>query len=548
MDEQQIKEDVQQFNKEYAQLLNGETILPDTLAAAYDIVCCLSSHAYSETFMVRAKPDGKSFVLRVTEDKDGAGNAESDVLTELDHNCIPKLVASVSEGGKCFIVREYFDGQTLSDIMKPGRMFSDAETMSIAAQLCDILGYLHQRPKPIIYRDLKPHNIIISPDGIVRLIDFDIARRYDATASTDTQYYGTKEFSPPEQFGYAQTDARTDVYALGMLMLYMLTGRADLNAIHRVKNIALRKIIVTSTQFAPKDRLADMQKFKSRLNNAGKMSRRIRIKRAAGLVGLCVACIAAGFVLGRYVDTTQSPAMTEIYAATANVTFETPLIDEAVRLALAKGPNDTIEYQELATIETLQIWGDAAYQADEDMKLSYNKGFTDVEVYFGDYDGESHQVTRGNIVSLEEISLLKNLRRLDIVMQNIDDLSPIADLPLEELNIAGNAISDLSPLAGMNTLVHLNIDYNPVEDITPVAQLGNLVLFSASDTVIADVTPLGGLYHLEYLYINNARISDVSPLDKLQLVNCFLENNQITDASALNVTDMLSVEGNPAAG
>ena len=546
MDELKIKNDAHDFNTQYNAYIQRETTLPDILAQEYNVVSCLVSSNHSEIFKIHSKLDGEIYLLKITDDSIVNERREDDILRELNHHLIPKLIVSRNQDGKRYIVREYFEGQTLADIVTQGRLFTNTETTSIALQLCDILEYLHNRPKPIIYRDLKPQNIIISSDGIVKLIDFDIARRYDASVDTDTQYYGTKEFSPPEQFGYAQTDARTDVYALGVLMVYMLTGSADLNRISFIENKLLRKIITICTQFAPKDRYLNMHVLKKNLELARKSSRTVRTRHIAGAALLSVVCLTAGFFAGLYFVKIDGTSSAEVYSANAIVKFESPLIDQAVRRALDKASADSIYYYELAEVENIRIWGDDVYESSQTLYLGYDKGLTNVQVYFGGYDGESRPVERGGITSLEEISLLKNLKELDMVMQGITDLSPLEGLPLEKLNIAGNQVSDLSPLGKMDTLVYLNLDYNPVADIFPLSSLIYLVNLSASDTLVEDVSPLGGLYYLEYLYINNARIKNVSALAELELTNCFLQNNQIEDTSMLSVSEILNADGNPA--
>ena len=93
--------------------------------------------------------------------------------------------------------------------------------------LCGVLGYLHSRqPNPIIYRDMKPANIMLQPDGTLKLIDFGIAREYKQESGADTTYIGTKGYAAPEQFGRAQTDSRTDIYALGVTMYHLITGKS----------------------------------------------------------------------------------------------------------------------------------------------------------------------------------------------------------------------------------------------------------------------------------------------------------------------------------
>lgn len=546
MDASKSEKDGLLFNTQYISYIKQEVIenLPSEIAKTYDIVDCLSAGAVSETFRARAINSGIMTILKVTNISGDEIRREDTLLTELDHPHIPKLIESIADQDKLYVVREYFDGQSLDELLSAGRIFSYAETFDIAQKLCDIFIYLHSRPQPIIYRDLKPQNIIITAEADVKLVDFDIARKYCVSADTDTQYYGTKEYSPPEQFGYAQTDARTDVYALGVLIVYMLTGSTDLNDIRNIGNTSLQKLLVKSTQFSPKDRFANMMALKKQLESVRKKLQR-RTKKTVCVTLIAVACLAAAFLVGMFFERYSVFSTLNVISSTTTVSFESALIDQAVRFALNKGTEEPIYSAELDAVEVVQIWGNDVYASGHTLRLAYAPGFSDVRVYFGNYNGESRPVRRGGITSLEELARLKNLKQLDIVMQQITDISPLKGLPLERLNIAGNRITDLSAIENMHTLVELNIDYNPVSDILPLSTLYYLVSLDASDTLIEDVTALAGLYYLKFLYINDAHIKDVSALADLELVNCFLENNKIKDVSPHEGTENLNVEGNP---
>ena len=546
-DSEKISNDIRLFEAQYISQLQFEIgfRFPDFILDKYQIIACLSSRKESETYTVVGKFSGETYILKVLPAEKGAARREDEVLRELAHPHIPRLIDTVQTGSKVYVVRQYFEGYPLSASLSGGRTYTIAETLDIALKLCGILEYLHGRPCPIIYRDIKPQNIIVSPEGDVKLIDFDIARQFDSSATSDTQYYGTREYSPPEQYGFAQTDARTDVYALGMLMIHMLTGSPDQMRLSRINDAFLRRILKTCTEFAPKDRFAEIRTLAGKLEAIKRKSVR-RVGRLMLLVLTIAVCLGAGFWFGVYMERNRVIPEIITYSADSTIVFESDLIDEAVRMALDKTHDESIYYRELAQVVAIRIWGQSVHPGEQDLTLGYDPGFTDVAAYVGDYSGERLPVSRGDIQSLEEIGLLSNLKELDMVMEQISDISPLKGLPLERLNLAGNRITDLSPLVGMNTLVSLNIDYNPVSDLAPVGSLHYLNELNASDTLIEDVSPLGELYYLDYLYINNARVKDVTPLRNLELINCFLQNNEIQDISPLHVEN-LHVEGNPGA-
>jgi serine/threonine-protein kinase len=156
---------------------------------------------------------------------------EAAMLARLRHAHLPRVSDRFEEDGKHFLVMEYIHGQTLGAVIRQagGRLPLD-QALDYADQLCDVLAYLHSQQPPIIYRDLKPTNVMIVPPEYgsrqpqLVLIDFGIARFYRPGGNSDTAVYGTIGYAPPEQYGRGQTDARTDIYALGVLLHHALTG------------------------------------------------------------------------------------------------------------------------------------------------------------------------------------------------------------------------------------------------------------------------------------------------------------------------------------
>lgn len=153
--------------------------------------------------------------------------AEADMLAELDHPNLPRITHCFSERGRQYIVMDLVEGKTIEKLLKeaPEHRLSLQETLNIASQLTAVLSFLHSHHPPIIFRDLKPANIMLTPRGVVKLIDFGIARFFQQGKKSDTRALGTPGYAAPEQYGKGQSDARTDIYAMGATLHECLTGR-----------------------------------------------------------------------------------------------------------------------------------------------------------------------------------------------------------------------------------------------------------------------------------------------------------------------------------
>ena len=275
---------------------------PPGFLEEYDIMECLSEYNGIDTFLVQNQK-GESFVAKCYDRSLWTLSDKSDLLAGLDHKGLPRHRASF-ENEKTFVtIREYVEGIPLNRYAGENDL-SEKEVIRICIELCDILSYLHHRPEPVIHRDIKPQNIIIRPDGSLVLIDFDIARVYQFGRETDTMFFGTRAYAPPEQYGFSQTDARTDIYALGILLRWMLTGSTRENKKIKIYR-PLDRIIRKATEFAPEDRFSDADHVRKALQASNPRSQRIRM--AAGfLCGLAVVCLLGygGWRLYRYITYT----------------------------------------------------------------------------------------------------------------------------------------------------------------------------------------------------------------------------------------------------
>lgn len=137
---------------------------------------------------------------------------------------VPAVKDCVADDGKLIVVEEYVQGRSLKQVLDEQGLLNEEQAYNIAVQLADILVRLHQLEPAIVHRDIKPSNIIIEKNGHVNLIDFNAARHVNADKNEDTRMLGTVYFAAPEQFGFGQSDERTDIYGLGATINYIMTG------------------------------------------------------------------------------------------------------------------------------------------------------------------------------------------------------------------------------------------------------------------------------------------------------------------------------------
>lgn len=190
--------------------------------------------------------------------------AETDILKKLNHPNLPSIIDVIDTDDSFIIIMDYIQGNSLNKALEEYGAQPQEEVIVWAKQLCDVLGYLHSRTPAIIYRDMKPANVMLKPDGNVTLIDFGTAREFKEKNLADTTCLGTVGYAAPEQFGgMGQTDARTDIYCLGATLYHLVTGMNPCEPPYEIKPIreinpglsgGLERIILKCTQRDPNDR------------------------------------------------------------------------------------------------------------------------------------------------------------------------------------------------------------------------------------------------------------------------------------------------------
>ncbi len=204
--------------------------------------------------------------------------AEARILSRLNHPNLPAFTDFFTEGTRHFLVMEFVDGNTLEELLEANHgPFSERRVLGWARQLCDVLEYLHGQQPPIIFRDLKPGNIMLTRGGRIKLIDFGIARLFRASGAQDTQLLGTPGFAPPEQYGSAQTDERSDIYSLAMTLFQLMTdainengfGLKDVHFNYPHISPPVARVLEKATALKPDDRYQSIVVFRRALLGIG---------------------------------------------------------------------------------------------------------------------------------------------------------------------------------------------------------------------------------------------------------------------------------------
>lgn len=253
---------------------------------------------------VRKSPDRDSGLPRQSLAK------ETDLLKKLKHPNLPGIADVIDSDENFLIVMDYIEGNTLERLLHEGGPQPQEKVACWALQLCGVLDYLHTRQPPVIYRDLKPSNIMLKSDGNIVLIDFGTAREFKEENTADTCSLGTNGYAAPEQFGgRGQTDARTDIYCLGTTMYHLLTGHNPSDPPYELYPITkwnpglstgMERIIQKCTRKDPDCRYQTARELRNDLERYADLDAqarrhyRARLKLFTVVAGLSVVCVASG--------------------------------------------------------------------------------------------------------------------------------------------------------------------------------------------------------------------------------------------------------------
>ncbi|MBQ1350065.1 MAG: serine/threonine protein kinase [Ruminococcus sp.] len=297
--------------------------LGDVIDGKYEILRELGRGGMSIVYLAMDKRLNKQWAIKeFRKDKDDENRRvalesllkEANIMKKLDHPTLPRIVDIIDQDSTIYIVMDYIEGESLNKVLDAyGAQPQDA-VIEWAKQLSEVLDYLHTRKPPVIYRDMKPANIMLKPDGTIRLIDFGIAREYKEGSTGDTEIIGTRGYAAPEQFGEkGQTDARTDIYSLGVTLYHLVTGKNPAEPPYEIYPIrhwnpnlssGLEWLIQKCTQLNPNDRFQSCAEVIYVLNNLDKFVSTYKHKLRSKLnwfiasVSVTLVCALAGTTMG----------------------------------------------------------------------------------------------------------------------------------------------------------------------------------------------------------------------------------------------------------
>lgn len=331
--------------------------------------------------------------------------AETDLLKKLNHPHLPSIIDVIDCDDTFLIVMDYIEGNPLSKALETSGAQNQDDVIEWAKQLCDVLGYLHSRKPPIIYRDMKPSNVMLKPDGNVMLIDFGTAREFKSTSVADTTCLGTQGYAAPEQFGgHGQTDARTDIYCLGATMYHLVTGHNPATPPYEMYPIrqwnpmlssGLEEIILKCTQRNPEDRyqscaelLYAFDHYKDLdIENKKVQSFKWKTFLASFIMTIVMLVGTIGFSAGL---TVQTSSTYESYIANGDSAVSQDAAEKYYLDAINVDPANPLAYQKLLerctsdsklSEDEYNTIKDAIYEHEDELKSKYPSEYADNVAY-----------------------------------------------------------------------------------------------------------------------------------------------------------------------
>ena len=504
--------------------------LPEDMQEHWTVYECLKESEDSSTFLVKETATGILCVLKWGRNRQAEFlRNEMEIMEKMADrklSGIPKTYRIFEENGEVYLVREYIEGMSLAQMVLQKGGISEAEICRISRKICQTAEQFQNPDEPMIHRDIKPENIVVTLGGEVVFIDFGTMRSYKKDGSRDTFVVGTRGTAAPEQYGYTQTDQRTDVYAIGQTMLYMVSESYEMNQLSECAvSRRMKKIIEKACSFEPDKRYGDAAQLRRAVEKCQANNRKKVYKKAGAVFGL----IAAGYILAIFspdgtvienkrIETAEQSAAEE--QIQAEIIFREELIEEAVRKELGLSKTDKITASMLENVRKLRIVGKEILD-DEDTFWGEGRHVDGKDSSFGS--------VRGNITDLSDLAQMVNLEELALCNQKIEDISGLKELPLKKLYLSKNMITDFSVLLNLIDLDTLCIMENPAENLSVIGECTGILRLNIQGMNLTDIDFLKNL-SLDYLDMSNMEVENniFEPLTEMKKLDtlCMCDVNE----------------------
>ncbi len=536
---------VKDFLQQYSEVRN-QIELPRFLKN-YHVVSCVYERTEKSCYLVANRETDEKYLLKIRNCKD-----DRNVL-ELEHQRICELAQAFpeeyktslywKENGTEYLLKSYIQGVDLEKYQEKNRVLSVQEILRIVIGICEETTKLHALMPPVLHRDIKPKNLIIDYRGKVHLIDFETSRYYKENKVKDTVFFGTEGNAAPEQYGYCQTDVRTDVYGIGKVLEFLYNENAGCQTGERLIYRKIQKIIQKAIAFDPAHRYQSISELQCVLEKVMHKVDERHLAKKLRIIGVVEAAAAiflifvAFFIAAEFHKETKDAEPEKDGAQAISEQSKTgspdkePVTEDLSEEPIESGAGETnwlldggikdaietvlgkeeIAEEDYARITRLVVIGNQIYGMDADLEiLTEERRQREFDSYY----------IKGGIKDLSELSKMKNLKEVFLCDQNITDIRPLAGLPIESLYLAGNQIEDFSVVETLEQLRVLSIADNPISVLPDISKCRYL------ETMILDENTYENLDFLEdstvgTLYICNAYVNndDFSVLGRIPNLN-----------------------------
>lgn len=332
------------------------------LGGVYRILDELGRGGNGTVYLARHERAGRLWAVKEIPKSGNRLIMEAEFLKRLHHPGLPAVGDILEEGEMLYLVMDYIEGRSLKQILAEEGVQDQKTAIGWGCQLCGILTYLHEQDPPVIYRDMKPSNIMLREDGTIILVDFGTARERKEEAAGDTVCLGTRGYAAPEQYGgYGQTGPETDIYGLGAVLYHLLTGHSPAEPPYGIRPVrslcpelsgGLEKILLICTRNDPKERYHSCRELLKALEHYEELDdsfirqrKRRRMRRAAVILFVAFAGISLG--VWKYKKKQALSDTYEAYMTEAAGSVEKARKEELLKKAVMVIPEREEAYEQL---------------------------------------------------------------------------------------------------------------------------------------------------------------------------------------------------------